>query len=157
MHHTTKKQLKSSTISSICFTAILLGASFYSQAEVYKWSDKHGNTHYSDIKPNDTQSKKIKIKTHQPTTPTTSPQTAAKELSNRQAEALKEKSEKLKTATEKRELNAKCEAIRSNLKTLQENSRIKVNDNGETRFLTPEEIAEKKQSYTEKLSEHCSN
>ena len=134
MHTASVKLLKSYTRAALYSAAIFLSSSFYCNAEVYKWTDKNGNTHYSDIKPNDINSEKLRIKTKTATQTRTPPQTSANELDQRNEKALKEKSEQLKASTEKRELDARCEAIRSNLKTLEVNSRIQVQENGETRL-----------------------
>ncbi len=126
-------------------------------AEIYKWVDKNGNTHYSDIKPNETSSEKLKIKSSNSSKEQTRPQSAALALDERKSKELEAQAEKLKSETQKRELNAQCENIRNNLKTLNENSRIKINEDGKVRQLTQEEIEAKKQSYLEQLNTICSN
>ena len=42
------------------------------------------------------------------------------------------------------------------LRKFAENSRIKINDNGKLRFLTPEEINNKKKQYQQTLKDKCS-
>lgn len=155
MNHFATNAFKSFIKVSLCSSLILLNTSLICHADVYKWTDEKGNTHYSDMKPNNTSSEKLSIQTKPNTTPRTPPQASAAELSQRKAQALKEKSEQLKASTEKREMDAKCETIRNNLKTMEANSRIKVNEDGETRFLTQEEIASKKQKYIEQIEAHC--
>ena len=155
MKHFATNAFKSFIKTSLCSSLILLNTSLFCHADVYKWTDEKGNTHYSDMKPNNTNSEKLSIQTKHNATPRNSPQASATELSKRTEQALKEKSEQLKASTEKREMDAKCEIIRNNLKTMETNSRIKVNENGETRFLTPEEIASKKQKYIEQIEAHC--
>lgn len=147
--------LKKSTF--ILGATVLLCLSTQISAEIYKWTDENGNTHYSDIKPNQANSETLKIKTGTSSKETRSPQEASKELTERNQAALESKAEKLQKETQKRELEAHCEAIRSNLKTMEENSRIKITENNETRYLTPEEISEKKAKYQQDLQELCSN
>ena len=61
-----------------------------------------------------------------------------------------------KSETQKREQISQCQNTKDNLKTLQENSRIKTNENGKIRYLTAEEIDQKKQSYIKLINEKCS-
>lgn len=136
-------------------TTALLLHSTPPKAEVYKWTDKDGNTHYSDIKPNETPSEKLDIKVNQPSQDRASPQESALRLDTEKAKELELQAEKLQSETKKRELNAQCQNMRDNLKTLQEKSRIKVNENGNIRFLTPEEIDNKKQTYIKQINELC--
>ena len=135
--------------------AILLCLAFSSHAEIYKWTDKDGNTHYSDIKPNQANSETLKIKTNTNSKETKSPLQANQELTERNQTALEKKAQQLKDETQKRELDAQCEAIRSNLKTMEENSRIKITENNETRFLSQEEIDTKKAKFQQDLQEFC--
>tara|TARA_R110001592_G_scaffold89971_6_gene264700 strand:- start:21249 stop:21722 length:474 start_codon:yes stop_codon:yes gene_type:complete len=126
------------------------------QAEVYKWTDSNGDTHYSDIKPNKVSSEKLNIKTNNPTQERASPQSSARALDEKKSKELEAQAKRLKSETEKRELSSQCENTQNNLKILQENSRIKINENGDTRYLTPEEIEQKKQSYIKLINEQCS-
>lgn len=142
-------------ISIILSTTLLLCYGIQSSADIYKWVDENGNTHYSDIKPNQTNSETLKIKTSKSIKPPQNPQEASQQLEERSQTELESKAQKLKEDTQKRELQAQCEAIRNNLRTIEENSRIKITENNETRFLTQEEIAEKKAKYQQDLQEFC--
>lgn len=126
-------------------------------AEVYKWTDENGNTHYSDIKPNSTSSEKLKIKTSKTSkaSQTKNVITEAQKLSDKKQKELQAQADKLNTDTQKRELEAQCEAMRSNLKTIEENSRVKISEGDQIRFLTPEEIEQKKQSFRQQLEANC--
>ena len=128
-----------------------------SYAEVYKWTDKHGNTHYSDIKPNKVTSEKLNIKTNNLNQTRKSPQSSAQDLDQAKAKELQEKAEKLQSQTQKDAIKTYCQAVRDNLKTLQENSRVKINENGASRYMTPEEIENKKQEYQQQINNQCSN
>lgn len=140
----------------ITFLTLLLTTSL-SYADVYKWTDSSGNIHYSDIKPNKASSEKLNIKTTKPSQERTPPQDSAQQLDQSKAKELQSQAERLQAETNKREHSAHCQNLRDNLKTLQDNSRIKINDEGTIRFMTPEEIENKKQSYTQKINELCSN
>ncbi len=145
------KQSRRKLAIALCLT----GLSFSAFAEIYKWTDEQGNTHYSDIKPKNTSSQSLKIKTNTNTASATDPIQASKELSERNEADLEAKAKKLQEETQKRELEAQCEAIRDNIKTIEENSRIRITENNETRYLSPEEIAEKKAKFEADLAQFC--
>ena len=140
------------------FVALLASILFplLCNAEVYKWTDKNGTIHYSDIKPNETSSEKLNIKTNNPSLERASPQSSAQALDQQKSKELEAQAERLKSETQKKEQNSQCQNTRDNLKTLKENSRIKINENGEIRYLTPSEIEQKKQSYIKLINEQCS-
>lgn len=137
--------------------SILLTSSSIIHAEIYKWTDDNGNTHYSDIKPNNADSQKLKIKTSNSTSSKKPAQETAKDIDKQKQLELKAKADILDESTRKRELEAQCEAMRNNLKTLEEKSRIKVNEDDQVRFLTAEEIESKKQNFRQKLKDNCQN
>tara|TARA_B100001063_G_C16628272_1_gene484401 strand:+ start:331 stop:801 length:471 start_codon:yes stop_codon:yes gene_type:complete len=155
MHHFAIRALRPFIKTSFCSSIILLSISLFTHADVYKWTDEKGNIHYSDMKPNNANSEKLNIQTKPSASQQSSPQASAAELSQRKEQKLKEKSEQLKTSTKQREMDAKCETIKNNLKTMEANSRVKVNENGEIRFLTQEEIASKKEKYIQQIEAHC--
>jgi hypothetical protein len=123
--------------------------------DVYKWVDQHGNTHYSDKKPNNVESKSMNIRTNTPSQARKAPLERAKKLNETQEKALEAKAQILQADARKKEVESKCKRIRENLKTLAETSRIRVEDNGEMRYLDPEEIQKKKSRHEEQLKEFC--
>tara|TARA_R110001592_G_scaffold89970_3_gene264657 strand:- start:25996 stop:26478 length:483 start_codon:yes stop_codon:yes gene_type:complete len=138
---------------------VLIISPLLCNAEVYKWADKNGNIHYSDIKPTETPSEKLNIKsstTNNQSKERESPQSAAQKLDERKSKELEAQAEKLQAETQKRELRAQCESIKDKLKTLQEHNQIKINENGKVRRLSSEEIEEKKQAYKEQINTQCS-
>jgi hypothetical protein len=123
--------------------------------EVYKWTDKDGTIHYSDKKPVNVSSESMKIKAGKSTETRSSPQEQAKTLNEKKSEQLANQDKKLQDDTYKRENNARCQTLRNNLVKFKENSRIKINDNGTLRFLTPEEIIVKTTQYQQTLKDEC--
>ncbi len=137
--------------------AIGLGLSTQVSADqVYKWVDENGTIHYSDIKPNNVESENVRVKTGKSTGSRPSAQSQAQDLDNQQQQELQDRAQRLQAETAARENDAQCQLVRDNLQKLQENSRVKVNDGGEFRYLTPEEIAAKKAEYQEMLNNFCS-
>jgi len=127
-----------------------------SAGEVYKWTDKNGTIHYSDIQPTNTPSKNIKIKAGKSSKTRTSVQEQAKTLNETKSQQLAIQAQNLQDETYKRENDARCQTLRDNLIKFKENSRIKINDNGTLRFLTPEEINTKTKQYQQILKDECS-
>jgi len=127
------------------------------QAEqVYKWVDENGTIHYSDMKPNNVNAENVRVKTGKSSGSRSSPQSQAQEMSAQQEQALQKKADELQTQAKARENDAQCQLVRDNLKKLQENSRVKVSgEDGEFRYLTPEEINAKKAEYREMLQNFC--
>lgn len=153
-----QKQAHKPKIKTLAIALFILACTATtSYAEVYKWTDKQGNTHYSDIKPNEVTSKKLNIKTNNLNQTRKSPQSSAQELDQAKARELEAKAEKLQSQTQKEAIKTYCQAIRDNLKTLQENSRVKINENETSRYMTPEEIENKKQEYQQQLNSQCAN
>ena len=139
----------------------LLVIGFFSanvNAQVYKWVDENGQIHYSDKKPIQQKDvSTVKIRTHSSNNTKSSspaPNTPEKEAQ------LKAKAEKLaqpKTtaATSEKDYSKECETIRINLQKIQNTTRLRINDGGQMRYLSPEEIEEKKSNYLEMLESHC--
>jgi len=124
--------------------------------EVYKWTDQDGLIHYSDKKPANATSKNIKIKSGKSSGTRISPQNQAQTLNETKSEQLALQAQKLQDDTYKRENDARCQTLRDNLVKFNENSRIKTKENGELRYLTPEEINNKRVQYEKILKDDCS-
>jgi len=136
-------------------TSLLFSAPNHAE-NVYKWVDEEGRIHYSDIKPNKNNVEEFKVRGNKNTSKGESVFEKTADLDARKQEELENKAEALQANTERRQQDARCQAIRDNLKKMNENSRIKIMENGETRFLSPEEIDERKNSYQEMLESSCS-
>lgn len=136
------------------FFAITSSVSIFASAEVYKWVDKNGNTHYSDRKPKNTQSQSIHIKKHSPSIQN-DVQSQAKALDEKEASELQAKQVATEDEARKKEIEEKCAKIRKNLKVIAESSRIRIVENGEVRYLSPEEVAKKKAHHQAQIAEFC--
>ncbi len=146
-----------SSISAAFVLALTLSPAATYADNVYKWTDDAGNIHYSDIQPNNVDSKNIKISGGKASANRTSMQDKAQTLDERKNAELEKKAADLQANTKKRENDAQCVAIEENLKKIRDSSRVKVSENGKLRYLTPEEIAEKKKKYQDMFDKHCSN
>jgi len=154
------KKIQSKTYPSILtfIFIIILSPAFISDAsaeEVYKWTDEQGITHYSDIKPNDKPSQSMKVSGGKATRSVTSTQERIKKLDAKQKSAQQKLSQEQQQETKQKLTQSTCQSIRDNLNTLEEKNRIRINENGQWRYLSPEEIAEKKAEYQSILAEQC--
>lgn len=72
-------------------------------------------------------------------------------------QAENDQSRKVSAAEEARQKQraANCKTARNNLSLIRSGSRIKIEENGEERFLTPEEIAEKRTQFEEIAELNC--
>lgn len=145
-----------SQLSRITFTILLLVLSFTSNAQIYKWTDSEGKVHYSDKKPAGSGAESIKVRTQKNSSSPANAQEQAQALEQKQQQELEAKAENLQKSAEQRQNDKRCQALRDNLKKIRENSRIKIKgDDGELRYLSPEEIDERKRDYQEMLAQSC--
>lgn len=143
-------------IGFFCTSLLLTALSYNAQSEIYKWVDKDGNAHYSDIKPNNKDITNIKTRSGTSTNmesddPADKARALAEEKKTEDDIATRQSS----IDADKAKLAEKCAAIRDNLKKIEENSRIRIEEEGKIRFLTAEEIIEKKNVYQKMLDEAC--
>ncbi len=144
-----------SRVFKLCaFIAITSFASHTSSAEVYKWVDEHGNTHYTDKKPHNTEAKSIRIQSSK-TSQRSSAQQQAQAIDEKAARAIQAQQEIAQEDARNKEIEAKCATIRENLKVINETSRIRLVEDGKTRYLTAEEISAKKARHEEQVQEFC--
>ena len=125
--------------------------------QVYKWVDEDGRIHYSDIKPNKSNVENVKIRGTKSQAAVGSPIDKAADLDTQKQAELEQKAEALQANAQQRENDERCQALRNNIKKMNEGSRVKISENGELRYLSPEEVAERKASYQKMLDESCSS
>lgn len=142
---------------AVCVLAIPV---FATAQSVYKWTDENGVTHFGDRKPTGKQSESVSIRTGKKSggssmSPQQSPQQKVQQIEDEEAEV--KENETLSAAEEARQKQraANCDTARNNLALIKTGSRIKVQEDGEERYLTPEEIAEKKTQFEEIEELNC--
>lgn len=128
------------------------GASY--ATNVYKWTDERGVVHYGDKRPDGTKSETLRVESRAST-----PRPPLKEqLDKFEEEQKKENSTKQALKAEKeaqQQDQLRCSQAKNNLQTIENNSRIRIEDNGELRYMTPEEITAKKQEMSKIIEEAC--
>lgn len=144
--------------SLIFALAVALAPGLAVSESVYKWTDENGVTHFGDRQPVGAHAESVNVRTgsrssQQSDAP--SPQDQANELHNRQLdEAERARIAAVEEARQKQRA-ANCEAAQTNLRILNSTSRIRVEENGEERYLSPEEIAEKRTSFEQIANDNC--
>jgi hypothetical protein len=140
------------------------------QAEsVYKWTDKDGVTHYGDRQPQGQESESVDVVSGTSRSTNSedgkkggesgrlSPQERLKTLQADQQETREQASKsRAKEARDKQRIK-NCEIARDALKKLNTYGRIKVEEDGEQRYLTPEEIEAKKAEYQKIEADACTD
>jgi len=145
-----------STLKSLFICISLLVASL-AASEVYKWIDEDGTVHYSDRKPPNTETTIVKTTGTRITAPATdSVEHQLDDLSKRQETEQLKAQQEAEVAETTQSTAEYCRSLRASLETLNNNSRVRVEDeNGELRYLTAEEMVEKRRSNEQSLQEHC--
>lgn len=125
-------------------------------ASVYKWTDEDGVTHFGDRQPTGQQAESVNIRTGKSSgNNRMSPQERVKELERQEAEESERRQESAAEEARRKQQEANCETAQTNLALIQRNSRIRIEEEGELRYLTPEEIEQKKQRFETIAEENC--
>lgn len=137
--------LKSTLV--ISFASLLAYSSAFAAAEkVYKWTDAKGQTHYSQHPPLNTETEVIKPPTGHSDPVNYSATSTPKSPAEAKVEA--------KNAPPKDKV--RCDAARKNAETLKTYAHIRMKgDDGEYRFLTPEEQQQKLDEANKAIEESC--
>lgn len=127
-------------------------------ASVYKWTDANGITHFGDRQPVGASSETVNVRSGTSTGNGNKRPTAQQRLGElqeqQQEDAEKQKETAVQTARRKQR-EANCETARENLEVIESNARIRIKENGEMRYLTPDEIAEQRNKLEDIATENC--
>ena len=142
----------------ITFVSLLVFLSPITSAEIYKWTDENGDTHYSQIPPNTD----VNVETVKPP-PSVDTDAAVKNLKTRQevADGLREnrltaKDEKAKAKAEKEQKKQQCQQLNERLKTLINRPRAnKQDESGNLVRMTEEERQKDINDTKAEISEKC--
>ena len=140
--------------SMVIVGSVLLALSSSTMAaQVYKWVDAQGITHFSAQPPQGQAAQTLNTVTPPPK-PAAEPDASESSASLVDQEKIDRKV-KQQVAEQEAERKRYCETLQTNLAQLQNNPRVRVEENGEVRRLKEEErqsrIAETKQ----KIEENC--
>lgn len=143
------------TVCKIILFSILSFSLFFSTnsiGAIYKWTDEHGKVHYGNQKPPSNKAERLKLKIRQPIIQEkTDDEKAAKKDGEKTAEP--EEKEPQLSRKERRRL---CKESRADVTKIKENNRFRVKGkDGELRYLTPKEVAERLKIAQQDVRELC--
>jgi len=127
-------------------------------ASVYKWTDENGVTHFGDRQPVGASSETVNVRSGTSSGADASRPSPQKRLGELQEQQQKEADREKETSAEKarrKQREANCATAQTNLEIISTTARIRVEENGEQRYLTPEEIDEQKKKYEEIVAQDC--
>ena len=122
-------------------------------AQVYKWVDAQGVTHFGAQPPQGQQVETVNTVTA-PARPAVTPEPIPQDESEADQNSIDRKV-KQQVAAQEAERKRYCETMRTNLAQLQNNPRVRVEVNGETRRLTEEERQARISEARDKITENC--
>lgn len=124
---------------------------------VYRWTDENGVVHFGDREPSGRSSERVSVKTGKPSGDgeRQSPQEQVEALDKNQAERERRENETAVEEARRKQREARCQTAQANLEAINSNARIRVTDNDGQRYLSPEEITEKKQQFEQIVEESC--
>lgn len=142
---------------SVVVACVLLWPGLAGAQSVYKWTDDQGVTHFGDRQPAGRASEQVSVKTgkSRANAERRSPQEQLEAIDNtREQEDRRENLSAVEEARRKQR-EANCATARSNLDVINSNARIRVEENGEQRYLDPEQIQEQREKFEEIAEENC--
>lgn len=122
--------------------------------QIYQWTDASGQIHYSSQPPQGVQSTLVSTGSSKPKAP---PAPAVVTPPSDAEDSQKDIDAKVKqeVAKQQAELKKYCETLRTNLSQLENNPRISIEENGETRRLTEKERQAQMADAQKSIKENC--
>ncbi len=126
-------------------------------AQLYKWVDKDGKTHYSDAPPPNQETKQLNVQsgatTNAPAKSSVERDKAAQKARDEAKESGKKADEAARNASDKDE---SCSRAKQAYATYADGGRIhKYNDKGEREFLSDEAIEKERERSRREMDEAC--
>ncbi|ABC32568.1 hypothetical protein HCH_05917 [Hahella chejuensis KCTC 2396] len=139
------------------FSVFLLSISSLSFASgVYKWTDENGVIHYSDKKPDFKTSEELNVQTGTPTKERQDLNEQSQQLSDQQELEKIRAQQAQENAEADAQLKEMCAQLKEYLQTMTNSARIREKqEDGSLRYLTPEEILDKRKSTQKRIDEMC--
>lgn len=125
--------------------------------QIYQWTDSAGQTHFGSQPPQGVQSTQVSTSSSKPKTPPPAPAPAAANSEATVEDPQKAIDAKVKqdVAKQQAELKKYCETLRTNLSQLENNPRISIEENGESRRLTEKERQTQMAEAQKSIKENC--
>jgi len=144
------------TLTLTLLLAVVPGVAM--SASVYKWTDENGVTHFGDRQPTGAKAERVNVRSGTSSDAAGNRQSPQQRLQNMQEQQAGEAEQRQETAAEeasRKQREANCATAQSNLDVIDRNARIRVEDNGEQRYLSEAEIAEKRAEFERIAEENC--
>lgn len=154
--HTTSIAMNRKTLTLTLLMALTPGMAM--SASVFKWTDENGVTHFGDRQPTGANSETVNVRSGTSSSAAASRPSPQQQLGELQEQQEKEAQREKETAVEaarRKQREANCETARTNLDVIKDNARIRIKEDGEMRYLTPEEIIEQRKKLEEIAAENC--
>ena len=127
-------------------------------ASVYKWTDENGVTHFGDRQPTGSKAERVNVRSGTSSDASgnrPSPQERLQNLQEHQEDEARQCQETAVEEARRKQRDANCATARSNLEVIANHARIRIEENGELRYLTPEELAEKRAELERMAEDNC--
>lgn len=127
-------------------------------ASVYKWTDENGVTHFGDRQPTGKSSEKVNVRSgtsSQAAANSEKPQQRLEEMQKQKKAEAEQRRETAAQEARRKQREANCATAQSNLDIIERNARIRIEENGQQRYLSPEEIAEQRKQFEAVAAENC--
>ncbi len=124
--------------------------------EILKWTDEDGNVHYGDSPPVSTSTKQVKV-IGAPSNPGRAlPRLGDSSTENETDTTANSDDEESTAAVPEDQAKIACENAQKDLKVIKRSNRIKLKAaDGTTRFMSTEEIAERRKKTEEDIGRFC--
>ncbi len=124
-------------------------------ASVYKWTDENGVTHFGDRQPTGSKAEQVSVRSGKGSTNRTSPQEQVQAMEQEAEKRQLTERERAEMEAIRKQREANCATAEANLKIIDSNARIQVEEDGERRYLSPEEIADQRMRFEKIAEENC--
>ncbi|MBD3639474.1 MAG: DUF4124 domain-containing protein [Marinobacter sp.] len=124
-------------------------------ASVYKWTDENGVTHFGDRQPTGSKAEQVSVRSGKGSSSSTSPQEQVQAMEQEAEKRQLTERERAEMEAIRKQREANCATAQSNLKIIDSNARIQVEEDGERRYLSAEEIAEQRMKFEKIAEENC--
>jgi hypothetical protein len=151
---TMKTHLKTMTL--LLAMAMATAPAAASATAVFKWIDADGVTHFGDRQPTGIQAEQISVRSG-PSSFVNNNSSARQRVNElEQQQTAREASRAVDaTATRQAQRKTRCDTAQQNLGIISNNARIRITEDGEQRFLTPNEVSQQKQAYEDIAGQNC--
>lgn len=139
--------------------SLLIATPFISSAAIYKWVDEEGNVNYSQEKPKETKSERMKVDTapsidrstyKKPSTKTKEQTTEKTSPDTKDAEKDKKKGKSAKNN------DSGCKAAKANLNTMRNSGRVRQKDkDGNVSYMSDEQKQARMKQEMDYIKNNC--